>query len=52
MGIVDPDPPFRNSGSGSSDPPLEIVDPAAGNYVSLMIFIHDLHHCILNFANA
>ena len=24
---VDPEPPFRNSGSGSSDPHLEKVDP-------------------------
>ena len=29
---------FGNSGSGSSDPPLEIVDPDQSPYFSIIIF--------------
>ena len=32
------DPPFRNGGSGSSNQPLDIVDPDPGAYFSIIIF--------------
>ena len=46
---MDPDPPFRNSGSGSSDPRLEKVDPDPGpKWIRIRVPIIHIFHEEIN----